>query len=169
MLSISLSLPGCKPDLEDPYLNTTMAHHRVHGRAILRLLVRLMEYKGRIGYQLHNLIWSLIDSTTRYKPISFNRNHRALLKHRSLLPLSSVKNVSRPFQSDISWTSIWRNTFHHSNVMIAVKLFNIEKTSSVTANPSTQKQLTDQRCYIVLIRGASSLLTEVTVPQEETI
>jgi len=108
MLSISLSLPGSKLDLEVLCLNMTVAHHRVHSRAMLRLLVRAMEQTERSGRQLHNiLIWSLRNSPTHYKPQVLTKKRRALLKPRTflthrVLTLLRVKNALRPFQSDIS-------------------------------------------------------------------
>jgi len=174
MLLISLSQPGSKPDLEGLYPNTTVAHLRVHSQAMIRLLVRLMEYSRRIGRRLHILIGSLIYPNTHYKTTLFIKNHRAFLRFRTSLQLrahapSSVKNVLSLFQSDIFWTSIWRNTIHHSDVMTAIKLFNIKKIWGVIAQPSTQRQLRRLQCYFVLTQDANSLQREVPAPPDETI
>jgi hypothetical protein len=103
MLLISLILHGSNSDLEGLYPIAVGANLWVQNRANGRLLVRAMEYTGRICRQLHNLIRSLIDSTTHYNK---TLDYKTLLKPRISLPLivqppSSVKNVTSAFQSDI--------------------------------------------------------------------
>jgi hypothetical protein len=174
MLSSSLSLIGCAMGLEGLYLNTAGNHPRVHSRAILRLLARMMEYKGETGRQLHNSILSLMDSPTHYGTPLFNKNHKALLKPQILMQLraelvSSVQNVLRAFQSDISWTSIWSSISHHSNVAIVSKVSGTAKTSLAIVHLSTQRPRKGLRCYFVPFQDASSPLRRAVARQEETI
>jgi hypothetical protein len=122
MHSITLSLTGSIPDLEVLCRITTGDHRRVPGRAHLRLLVRSMEYTRRNGIQLHQLIWSPMDSTTHNNITPLPRNLIPILKRRTLLlpvlllrtrpPCSSAENVPLPFQNSVITSTLFASTTH---------------------------------------------------------